>query len=106
MSPSVYMPTDSVAKPSSLTFSISSGLAISSATVAPSDAAIFSTTGYDSGCTAVMSSGLLAAADAQEARRLFEGLRPEARHRRQLHARAEAAVLVAVLHDLHAPCAR
>ena len=43
---------------------------------------------------------VFAAADAQEARGLFEGLRAEARDRRQLHARAEPAVLVAVLDDL------
>ena len=83
------------------TFSISSGLGDQLVDRRrPATAAICSTTGYDSGCTAVMSSGLLAAANAQESRRLLERLRPEARHRRQLHARAETPVLVAVLDDL------
>ena len=43
---------------------------------------------------------VLAAADAQEARRLFEGLGSDAGHCAELHARAEAAVLVAELDDL------
>ena len=43
---------------------------------------------------------IVAAANPQEARRLFERLRPEARHRHQFHPRAETPVLVAVLHDL------
>ena len=51
--------TRRAAKLSSFTFSSSSGRAIRSSTRAPSDSAIRVTTAYDSGCTAVMSSGLV-----------------------------------------------
>ena len=43
---------------------------------------------------------IFAAADAEKAGGLLEGLRTEAGHRRQLDARAKAAMLVAVLDDL------
>ena len=44
---------------------------------------------------------MIAAADAQEAGGLFEGLGTEAGDGEQVHAGAEAAVLVAILHDLN-----
>ena len=42
---------------------------------------------------------ILAAANSQEAGRLFKRLRPESGNGGQLHARAEAAVLVSILDD-------
>ena len=75
-------------------------MAISSATVVPSDRGDLLDHRVRLGMDGGHVERVLAAADAQEAGGLFEGLGAEARHGHQLHARAEAAVLVAVLDDL------
>ncbi len=84
MSPSVYMPTVSLAKPSSFTFSTSSGLAISSATVDAQRRRHLFHHGVGFGVHGGHVERVVAAADAQEAGGLLEGLGPEARHRQQL----------------------
>ena len=66
----------------------------------PSERAICSTTGYDSGWTAVHIQRIFAVADAQETGGLLVRFGADAGNFVELLARTEAAVLVAVVDDI------
>ena len=99
MSLMVIAPNFSSAKASGLSDFSTSLRPITSVIGRAVAASMRSISGYVSGCTPVMSSGVGAAADAQEAGGLLEGLGAQAGDVEQLRARGERAVGVAPAHD-------